>query len=116
MEESQALEILRVLAEGVDPFTGEEFPPSSPYQHPQTVRALFTAIQALEKQQANARRKSHLPTQAGKPWSAEEEQRLVASFEAGHSLEELAMIHQRTQGAIQSRLVKLGKLELPEAG
>lgn len=48
----KTVEILRALANGIDPHTGEEFPAESPYQHPQTVRALFTALRALEPSQA----------------------------------------------------------------
>jgi hypothetical protein len=49
METDRATEILRLLGEGIDPFTGEIFPQNSPYQHPDTVRALFKAIDALRK-------------------------------------------------------------------
>lgn len=48
MEVSNAIQIVQALADGVDPHTGEAFPDNSPYQHPQTVRALFTAVKALE--------------------------------------------------------------------
>lgn len=48
MELSNAIQIVQALADGVDPHTGEAFPDNSPYQHPQTVRALFTAVKALE--------------------------------------------------------------------
>lgn len=32
MENEQACQILKALADGVDPFTGERFPSGSPYQ------------------------------------------------------------------------------------
>ncbi len=34
MNEVQALQIVRALADGVDPESGEVYPPSSPYQKP----------------------------------------------------------------------------------
>jgi len=51
VDASKALEIIHTLANGIDPYTGEEFSLDSPYQHPQTVRALFTALRALESGQ-----------------------------------------------------------------
>ena len=40
MDDGEAVEIIKALAEGVDPFTGAIFPPDSPCQNEQTVRAL----------------------------------------------------------------------------
>jgi|GEM_PF-2048357 len=48
MTPPDALLILQRLAEGIDPQTGEIFPADSPYQRPQTVRALDVAISALQ--------------------------------------------------------------------
>ena len=48
MEKEQALKILNALANGVHPATGEVFAADSAYQHPDTVRALFEGIRALE--------------------------------------------------------------------
>ena len=49
MEQTQALAVVRSLANGVDPETGEVFPPESAYQRPQVVRALYEAATALER-------------------------------------------------------------------
>src|SRR5436305_1838010 len=51
MDQTQALAVVRSLANGVDPETGEVFPPESAYQRPQTVRALYEAAAALERQE-----------------------------------------------------------------
>jgi LmbE family N-acetylglucosaminyl deacetylase len=48
MEINKALEIIKALSEEIDPHTGEIFPPDTPYQHPDTVRALYKAIDALD--------------------------------------------------------------------
>ena len=50
MEEQKALEIVMQLADGVDPKTGSPLPPESPYQEPETIRALFMAVLALKYQ------------------------------------------------------------------
>ena len=115
MNATEALHILRALADGVDPQTGEEFPGDSPYQNPQIVRALFRSIAALEEaeEKETRKRENKLPGNAGKAWDAAEDKTLGAEFEAGISIRELAQKHERTEGAIQSRLVRLGKVQLP---
>ncbi len=42
------LAVLAKLADGIDPASGTAFPADSPYQHPETVRALFLAIRRLD--------------------------------------------------------------------
>ena len=46
MDISEARAIIKTLAKGVDPFTGEVFAEDSPYNHPQVIRALFAAHDA----------------------------------------------------------------------
>ena len=115
MEKQAALHILQTLAQGTDPHTGETFPGTSPYQHPDTVRALYLAIQALaEPMSARSRPSAHAaPTNAGKPWNDDEDKLLAEGFDAARSIAELAEHHQRTRAAIQARLVRLGKVEPP---
>jgi len=112
VDDAQALEIIRRLADGVDPFTGEIFPADSPYQNADIVRALHTAIEALEKSAKNAERKRLLPARAGKSWDRAECDLLVKRFDDGADIAQLAKDHQRTRGAIQSQLVKLGKITI----
>ena len=47
MEKADALKILQQLADGIDPQTSQPVRADSPYQHPDTVRALFVALRAL---------------------------------------------------------------------
>ena len=61
MEAIQALAVVRSLANGVDPETGEVFTPESPYQRPQVVRALYEAATALERVERFERRKAQMP-------------------------------------------------------
>jgi len=110
MNEIQALQIVRALASGVDPSSGEAYPPQSPYQNPDTVRALFIATRALERAAEWEQRRRRLPANAGNPWSEEEDARLATGFDAGKSALELGREHQRTLASIQARLVKIGKL------
>ena len=112
MDLSEALRIVRSLADGIDPHTQQKLP--SVCHHPDTIRALFLAVGALEKVKRNEERRASLPEKAGVAWSQHEEARLVASFDSGSQPSELAKLHGRTEWAIRSRLIKLGKL-LPDS-
>ena len=116
MQTSDALNIIQALADGVDPITGETLPDNNPCQHPQVVRALFVAVTILERVEDQPRRTKILPSNAGKSWDAAEDDRLCVSFEAGMTITQLSLRHQRTYGSIKSRLVKLGKIELATPG
>lgn len=121
MEKQTAMHIVGTLAQGIDPHSGEAFAADSPYQHPDTVRALFLALQALADAERGSpqpagtampqRTRPGLPENAGKPWSDEEDQTLAAGFDAGKPIPELARNHRRTRAAIQARLVRLGRME-----
>src|SRR6266550_4381646 len=95
MESAQALAVVRSLANGVDPESGEVFPPESAYQRPQVVRALYEAATALERIERFERRRSQMPAKTGEPWSEDEDRKLLASFDAGRALQELAAAHER---------------------
>jgi hypothetical protein len=71
--------------------------PSEPMPRP--------AVEAMR-----AGRGDHGPDQAGKPWSRAEDAELAAACDAGESIRDLAASHRRTEGAIRSRLLRLGKL------
>jgi hypothetical protein len=139
MERAHAAKILQSLADGVDPDTGKAFPPQSPYQRADVVRALFAAIEALgapvqdkpvahdkpaqdkpmqDKAVADKEKKTSAPPSdkpgmenAGRPWSPEEDALLGQSFDAGKTIEVLASEHKRSRFAIEARLVKLGRIE-----
>ena len=112
MDNDKAKEIIQTLADGIDPDTGEILPKSSPYQSAPVIRALHAALKALEhKTKSDARRKKR-PEHAGKSWSKEEDQQVSEAFDKGETVTEIANIHKRTRGAIQSRLEKLGKIEM----
>jgi len=110
MEAAHALAVIRSLANGIDPETGDVFPPESPYQRPQTVRALYEAATALERIERFDRRKAQLPPKTGEPWTEDEDRKLLVGFDAGRALPELAKEHERTMGAVRARLLKYGRI------
>jgi hypothetical protein len=108
MDEVKAAAIVAALSDGVNPSTGELFPADSPYQSADVVRALYVARRALEIRGAS-RTRSEGPPNAGKPWSAEHDQQLLAEFDQGRTLQELASMLGRTIAGVQVRLVKYGR-------
>ena len=110
MELQIAREIINVLAQGIHPVTGEMMPPDSPYNEPPVIRALFTVSQALDGCEGPKTRREQ-PSNAGKAWSAEEDDRLAAAFDAGQDLKQMALDLGRSRLGVEARLVKLGKIE-----
>ncbi|GAX89223.1 hypothetical protein [Effusibacillus lacus] len=114
MEITKAMEIIEKLADGIDPYTGEVFASDSPYQKAETVRALTLAGKGLVALEQRNRRRERLPQNAGKPWSLEEDQAAVDQFRNGLTVKQIAAKHKRTEGAIYSRLVRLGEIKEEE--
>jgi len=110
MQEQRARKVLQALVQGVDPATGEELPAATVLQQAEVLRALLAGVAALEQVAARTHRRAQLPDKVGRPWNSEEESRLVAAFQAGEALVEVATRHQRTLRAIEARLERLGLL------
>jgi hypothetical protein len=110
MDTKSALNILTALADGVDPNTGEVLPNDSLLLNPKVIRALFTAIDAIEGRRKAEERRRTLPERTGSPWSDDEDQNLLGGFDSGTTIRDLANAHQRTQGGIEARLIKLGRI------
>ncbi len=113
MDTAKAIEIVSALAKGINPLTGDEFSERSPYRNPRTIRALLMAVKGLEQIKNCDDRRQQLPSNAGQPWRDEEDQQLISAFDAGRTISQLAKKHQRTEGAIRSRLFVHGRLQLP---
>jgi hypothetical protein len=110
MHLESALPIVKALADGVNPVTGEQYPENSPYAEPRALRALFSAVDLMQREVERDRRRERLPANFGKPWNEGEDHAVVAAFDAGVAIPDLARKHARTQGSIRLRLEKLGKL------
>ena len=104
MQKAAALKILQQLADGIDPHTGQIFGADSPYQHPDTVRALFLALRELGGAEAavapvqlpaksRAAASTNPPANSGKPWSDEEDRALAAGFDSGKKIPEIGRAH-----------------------
>lgn len=111
MQLENALPIVRALADGVNPVTGEAYPEHSPYAEPRALRALFSAVGLMEKEVEREKRRERLPANFGKPWTEGEDHLLTAEFDGAMPMPEIARKHQRTASSIRLRLEKLGKIE-----
>lgn len=117
-ELKRARDRLQHLADGYNPDTGERLAYEHECQHPDTVRALFRAVDALsveiERDQAVTRTRMtpRTPTNCGKEWNLSEDRSLVDGLRSGLSPRDLARRHQRTHGAIRARLEMLGVANL----
>lgn len=115
MNLQQARAVVETLAQGIHPVTGVLMDADSPYNEPTVVRALFTVARALEGHRSGPGKESAggrppaAPNQ-GKPWTPQDDASLEAAFAAGSDLKPLAQELGRTPFALESRLVKLGKL------
>ena len=114
MNPDRAIEIVKSLADGVDPFTGERYSSDSPYQNADTVRALYLALDGLDRVKRSKTRQHDGPPKAGKPWTTEEEQRVLDQFDAKVDVSQIAQELERTEGAIWARLEKLGRISKDE--
>ena len=101
MEIDQAQEIVKLLANGVDPNTGEVFADDSPYNSPEVVCALFTVLNHIKQPNKSSAAESR-PPNAGRPWRDELRQEVAKLFRQGKSIAELAQHFGRTRGAIKS--------------
>ena len=111
MSPLEAKKIIDALANGIDPETGEILPSQSTFNNPQVIRALFVAATALDRAAKREVRDNSLPGNAGRSWSETEDKELLAIFDTGTPVKEIAAKHGRTQGAIAARLVRLGRIK-----
>jgi len=111
MQLDAALPIVRALADGVNPVTGEAYPEDSPYAEPRALRALYSAVDLMSREVERENRKERLPANFGKPWTEGEDRSLMTEFDEGSTVPELARKHLRTHSSIRLRLEKLGKIE-----
>ena len=105
-----ALPMLRALADGVDPNTGSVFGDDSPYAEPRTLRALFAAVDLMEREVEREKRREKLPANFGKPWTESEDKELRQRFENGDELQSIARAQSRTISSCRLRLEKMGLL------
>ena len=115
MDAIETRTIIKTLAQGVDPNTGEDFPPESPYNDPKIIRALFHVVDLAwqpgrSKLSLDERRKRNidrgLPRNAGLPWTDEDRSAAAEGFKGGKTIRELADSLERSLTAINAELIR----------
>lgn len=121
MDIIKAKEIVEMLADGIDPTTGEILPSDSHYNNPEIIRALFTVLRSVrmparaskksieEKQKVNI--DSGRPKNAGLSWSEDQRNEVSTLFNQGKTIEDLSEYFERTKGSITSELTHQGLIE-----
>lgn len=111
MDIERAKEILTILADGVNPVTGEILPDTDSANQAEVVRALYVAINSLNTKASKEKSKMDGPENAGKPWTEDDDILLCSMFDKKCSKSDMIDHFKRTQGAIVARLVRLGKIQ-----
>ena len=114
MDISKATEIIKLLANGKHPRTKARLEENHVINEPDVIRALNKIVETLSSKEKKSKKHRDLPERVGKPWSENEDKALIKSFENGISLNDLVIKHQRTRGAIRTRLVRLGKIAIDD--
>ena len=105
MDNFRAKEIIKCLADGVNPLTGEVLPPEDSCNQPEVIRAFHVILSVLPEKKQKSQ-----PENAGKPWTSEDERVLAAMYDEGKTRKEICEYFKRSTGGIVARLVRLGKI------
>jgi len=115
MELTESRNIVKTLAQGVHPTTGEAFPPESPYNDPDVIRALFSILEYSRspkrpRRSIEERRRENLevgkPGSSGLPWTEEARALVKSGFRDGMTIEKLAASLERSSAAIVAEVIR----------
>ena len=104
MDITRAKEIIELLADGVNPLTGEVLSDDDCCNQVEVVRALHTVLCHLSTKNLQ----KELPKNAGKPWTKEDDKKLQELYSSGMTKQDICIEFNRSFGSITSRLKKLG--------
>ena len=100
--------IIRHLAEGVHPLTGEILSGDTVLNEPMVIRALFALLTDAETGSKRVETKRNMPENFGKPWDEAGRTRVREGYLAGETEAALARELKRTRGAITAELTRQG--------
>ena len=112
MNISRCVTLLQAAADAVDPDTGKLCLRSELIDREEMIDALRVAASILGGMSEKGFAKP--TTNRGRAWTRDEEISLVREFESGRSISELSQQLQRSSSAVQARLMRLGKLDVPD--
>ena len=115
MELLESRNIVKTLAEGIHPITGEVFPPESLYNDPEVIRALFSVLEFVKqtkrpRKSIEERRMENLevgrPGNSGLPWTEDDRALVRSGFQGGTAIERLAAKLERSSAAIVAEVIR----------
>ena len=109
MDVTRAMELLRTVAEGVNPFTGEILPEDCVCNQVEMVRAIYCVLN--EVRPPTEKKAKSQPENAGKPWSESERNEVAEEYRSGMTMTAIARKHQRSRGSIEAKLAQMGLIE-----
>jgi len=114
---------IKLLANGINPQTGETFEKGSITEKPEVIRMLFTLAEELSGSERHQAKKPKLtpeeqerrqrniaegkPAKSHFPWEEEERSQLASEFQKGLSVEQLSNNFERSTFAIAIQLQKM---------
>lgn len=109
ISDDEKLQVIDALLRGIDPSTGELLDEDHFVNEDVVKAVLMTALHAIERKQE--REKNKKPS-SGARWTEEEDERLVEEYNSNMPITEIAEMHGRSTGSIQSRLLKLALISI----
>lgn len=115
MKPAQAKAVLELLLNGIDPVTGECLDDDHVCAQPLVMRALHSAVDALERfdlpetPQKTAGRKERLP--ANRPWTKEDDDQIRSLYGIGYTIEQICEAVARRPRGLTQRMELLGLIE-----
>ena len=103
---SQYIDILQGLSEGVNILTGEVVKDLDK----ELKLYLFEMSLYFDNKLKSKEKLEEKYPQHGQKWTEEEDEQLLSEYKQGKTVKELSSIHQRGEGSVRSRLIKLGVL------
>lgn len=120
MQPAQAIHILEMLMDGVNPVTGEVLSEEHVCLEPQVMRALHTAIMSLDEQVSNENvqldaglpvNKKNGRLNAGREWTDSDKQQLRELYLKGSSMDDICDLLQRRYRGVKKQLIAMGLFE-----
>ena len=120
MKMNKTIKKLEGLIDGTNDNTGEVL--FDPEENKELTQALEKSLDVLKKEKERIKKRNSRPSRSGESWTDEEDNMLVEEFKSYKNTDmsfnqfkkNTAKSHQRTKGAIDSRIEKLarsGKIE-----
>ena len=118
-----AVEILRSMAQGIHPLSGEKLSPDSVCNEVEVVRALYCVIEELEQAGIVTKPRKYKSARSDRPrerrgragyWTLEYDDDLCRMFDEGYSLKNMEDYFGRNKKEIIARLRDLGKVRSNE--